>query len=491
MRPLIQGRKRRLAQAQPAERAAGAARTTQDAHSARALGLLVATALATLALAGPAPAAERYVSVKGAHGPGPAKYDRVFVAKFGPRSAHRVLVLMPGTFGGAGDFTLSARFLVKKIPDLQVWAIDRRSQALEDTSVFRRGLTGAVGLQRVFDYYLGWITDPSIQDHYEFLNPDDFPFARRWGMGLALRDTRRVVIGARAGGRRSVILGGHSLGASLTAAYASWDFNGRPGYLDLDGLVLIDGGLLGSFDAFGLEQAREAVDELESGPPFADLLEIGIAESAGLFGEVGGVFARVAPTGDATPLQDFALLPPALDPGYPVTNRGLLAFNFDRDTSADMLSIIQVNGGELAGGGSPCPQPCDWDDGGVTRVNRVARTFGQEPANAIEWFFPRRLTIDTNGANQLRNNRVARFLGLRLRHSAAVDLPLYAVQTDLTGGGVLRGARSFIRRARTTFAESVLVDQDPRQSHLDPLLAGPAENGFLKTVVPFLKRAFR
>jgi hypothetical protein len=72
-----------------------------------------------------------------------------------------------------------------------------------------------------------------------------------------------------------------------------------------------------------------------------------------------------------------------------------------------------------------------------------------------------------------------------------VDLPLYAVQTDLTSGRVLLGARNFIRRARTTFGESVLVDQDPRLSHLDPLLAAPASNGFLKTVVPFLKRAFR
>ena len=40
---------------------------------------------------------------------------------------------------------------------------------------------------------------------------------------------------ARAGGRRKVILGGHSLGASTTVAYAAWDFNGRPGYKDLAG----------------------------------------------------------------------------------------------------------------------------------------------------------------------------------------------------------------------------------------------------------------
>jgi pimeloyl-ACP methyl ester carboxylesterase len=454
--------------------------------------LIAATAIAaTLSFATAAGAAERYVSVKGANAPGPAKYDRVFVSKFGPKSASRVLVLMPGTSGGAGDFTLSARFLVKKIPGLQVWAIDRRTQALEDTKVFRRGLTGAVGLQRVFDYYLGWLTDNSIQNHYEFLNQDEYPFARRWGMSVALRDARKVVQMARAGGRRRVILGGHSLGGSLTVAYASWDFNGRPGYRDLDGLVLIDGGLLGSFDPFTLPEARDAIEALESGQPFADLLGVGVADATGLFAEIGALFARVAPTASAQMLQDFPLLPPSLDPGYTVTNRALLGHGFDRDTSPDSLSLIQVNGGELAGGGNPCAQPCDWIDGGVTPINRVARTFAQEPANGVEWFFPRRMTIDGNGADQLRQNRVARFLGLRLRHSSAVDLPLYAVQTDLTSGRVLLGARNFIKRARTTFAESVLVDQDPRQSHLDPLLAAPASNGFLKTVVPFLKRAFR
>ena len=38
-------------------------------------------------------------------------------------------------------------------------------------------------------------------------------------------------------------LGGHSAGASTAVAYAAWDFAGRPGFRDLSGLVLIDGGL--------------------------------------------------------------------------------------------------------------------------------------------------------------------------------------------------------------------------------------------------------
>jgi hypothetical protein len=68
-----------------------------------------------------------------------------------------------------------------------------------------------------------------------------------------------------------------------------------------------------------------------------------------------------------------------------------------------------------------------------------------------------------------------------------VNLPLYALQTDLTHGHVLRGARRFIKLARTTRAESILVNAAPEESHLDPLMADPSTNRFFKTVVPFLR----
>jgi len=72
------------------------------------------------------------VSVRGASGPGPARYDRVSYERFGPASAKRVLILVPGTQGGAGDFSLVAPEIVKRVRGLQVWAYDRRSQAFED-----------------------------------------------------------------------------------------------------------------------------------------------------------------------------------------------------------------------------------------------------------------------------------------------------------------------------------------------------------------------
>src|SRR3954464_12919762 len=227
-----------------------------------ALAFAAAVVAACLVWAGPASAAsEPYVSIKGYNDPGtPAKYDRVFVRKFGKASAKHVLVLVPGFQGGSGDFTLDARELIKRVPGLAVWAMDRRSNALEDTSKFKPGTS----LDAAYDYYLGL--------KFKMIDgAKDAPFARKWGLKVAMEDLRRVVLAAKRGGRK-VILGGHSLGASSTVAYATWDFNGHAGYRDVDGLILIDGGLLGSFDSANLSQARKRKAAIDSGEPFSALL---------------------------------------------------------------------------------------------------------------------------------------------------------------------------------------------------------------------------
>jgi hypothetical protein len=335
----------------------------------------------------------------------------------------------------------------------------------------------------MFDHYLGWLSNGGTPaDHFNFLDTSTVPFAADWGMETALTDARAVVKKAAKGGR-SVLLGGHSLGASLAAAYAAWDFKGDAGFEDLDGIVMIDGGLLGSFDAYTLEQAQEQVATLGE-EPFLDLLGIGIPEAAGLFAEVGGLYAKLDPTGPATTIQNYPLLPDDFKPPVPATNRALFGYAFDRDTSPQSLGLLHVNAGELAASGDPR----DWVDGGVTPIANLAETFGQEPANATEWYFPRKLTIDTNGANEMRQNDVAKFLGLRLKHTKQIDIPIYAFQTDLTNGGVLRGANELVKQAKTSKKQSMLVNGAPEQSHLDPLTAAADDNEFLETVDEFIAK---
>jgi pimeloyl-ACP methyl ester carboxylesterase len=439
---------------------------------------LVLAPLAALLLAAPA-RADTTVAIKGAPAPGPAKYDRVYVTKIGPASARKVLVLVPGTNGGAGDFTLVGHDLVQRVPGLQVWAMDRREQALEDTSVFRDALAGTRTPQQALDYYLGWISDPSIQPHYQPLEKAKFAFMDEWGLKVQIDDLRRVIQAARRGGR-TVILGGHSLGGSVTVAYASWDFGGHPGYKDIAGMVCIDGGLLGTFNHAGLKKTRQRIAALKGQGPWLDLLGVGLPWATGAFAELGGLAALADPTGPSVG-QSFPLLPAAFKPPIPATNRGELGYALDDSTSPKALALIHVRAGHLGANG-------DWVDGEVSPIERVARLFAQEPANAVDWYYPARLNIDVDAASSVTRNAETTALGLRVFDRRQVDVPLYAFQTSLTHGGVLRGARAFIRGSRIPRGRSVLVDASRTTSHLDPLTAAPATNEFLKTVVPFLKR---
>jgi pimeloyl-ACP methyl ester carboxylesterase len=441
--------------------------------------LAAAAAAATLVLAANASAAEVQTTITGwTKAPGPRSYDRLEVTKFGSSRAKTVLVLVPGTNGGRGDFTLTARELVKDVPGLQVWAVDRRSQRLEDTKVFADALAGRVTPKAMFDYYAGWIADPSIQPHYQPPDLTKLGFAADWGLRVQLEDVKRVVDRAREGGKR-VILGGHSLGASVAVAYASWDFAGHPGYEDLDGVVLIDGGLRGSFDSADLTQARKRLAAIRK-QPFLDLLGLGLPWVTGVLAESAAVLAIKDPAGPSVG-QAFPLLPPAFKPPVPATNRGQLGYAFDATTSPKALGLIQVRSGTLGADG-------DWVDGEVSPIARVAQTFGQEPANAVEWFYPARLNLDVDAASPLVQNGAATYLGLRLKWARRADVPVYALQTSLTHGKVLQGARSFVRRSESPARLARYVDASKTESHLDPLTAAPARNDYLKTVVPWLNR---
>jgi pimeloyl-ACP methyl ester carboxylesterase len=188
----------------------------------------------------------------------------VLVERFGPASARTVLVLVPGGTSGAGVFALIAPELVRRVRGLQVWAVDRREQAFEDTSAIAGG-----DPDQALAYYLrgqpvgGRIFSPPPVSKVRFM--------AKWGLGLLLGDLHQVVRKARAGGRR-VILGGHSLGASVAEAYASWDFAGRAGYRDLTGLVLIDGGLPVAPTSLTPVQARATLALIRTEGPRLDIL---------------------------------------------------------------------------------------------------------------------------------------------------------------------------------------------------------------------------
>ncbi len=446
---------------------------TGDLPRRAVLGGLVGGLALTSLPAGPAVAAGRdrepYVPLAVAGGGGPAGSDRVHVLKVGPDTAHTVLVLVPGMFGAAGDFRLLARDLVQAVPGVQVWAFDRREENLADRSGF--ATADPVG------YYL--------DGHYRSQDPATSAFAARWGLTRTVEDLRTVVAAAARGGRRRVVLGGHSWGATTAMAYAAWDFDGRAGYRDLAALVLVDGGVQGAFVGTGQpvhnspEEVRERLAAVEGGAVFDMTLSgVGLgdrAESTQIWYQLAGWQAHRDPGGRSV-LQ--ARLPGALQPPYPVTNAGLLGTLVD--AGFGWPNDISVHSGHLADSG----EVRGWVDTGITPISRVAAAYAGGPEPAVwEWYWPSRLSVDLDVVDPYADTDLTRSLGLRLGHTGGLDVPLYAFETSYAKGTIVSSAREVVANSRIPYGKYA---SDDGMNHLDPLFAAARHNTLTHTLAPFL-----
>lgn len=177
-----------------------------------------------------------------------------------------ILVLIPGFAGGATGFKILAENLIERTRvdeglNLEVWAVDRRTNQLEDLA----GLQIAeieedpfVATDWLFGQQLGFTTlskslrtGPAAPNRRAFFYDArlDTAFMASWTNLVFSRDIDAVVEAARAAvDNNNVFLGGHSAGTGFTARYASTDFNltgvgpAQPGYAKLRGLVLLEGG---------------------------------------------------------------------------------------------------------------------------------------------------------------------------------------------------------------------------------------------------------
>ncbi|MCX4767663.1 alpha/beta hydrolase [Streptomyces sp. NBC_01275] len=412
---------------------------------------------------------EPYVPLAVGDGGGPLGTDRVHVLKVGPETAHTTVVLVPGMFGAANDFRLLARDLVAALPGVQVWAFDRREENLADRSGFAAAQPAA--------YYL--------DGRYRSQDPAASAFAARWGLARTLDDLRTVVAAASCGGRRRVVLGGHSWGATTAMAYAAWDFDGRAGHRDLAALVLIDGGVRGAFDGTGQPvrnspaEVRERLAAIDGGAVF-DLTLSGVglgarAESTQIWYQLAGWYAHTDPDGRSV-LQPR--LPDALRPPYPITNAGLLGLLVD--AGFGWPNDISVHSGHIADTG----EVRGWVDTGITPLSRVAAAYAGGPEPAVwEWYWPSRLSVDLDVTDPYADTDLARSLGLRLRHTADLDVPLYAFQTSYARGTIVTAARTVVDNSRVPYADYAT---DDGMNHLDPLFAATRHNTLTHTLTPFL-----
>ncbi len=454
----------------------------------RTRAVLVALGLVAVALFASTSASAKYrvTTMGGFAAPGtPPELNKVQVLKQGREKADHVLVLVTGTSGGAAYFRPLASSIIDQLPDYQVWSVERRENLLEDHSMLDRAIAGEIDSRQLFDYYLGWLNDPSVSPHFDPVPESSVPFAREWGMNVAVHDVRRVVKAAGKRGR-SVVLGGHSLGGSITTAYASWDFNGKPGAKGLSGLVFIDGGSLGGTPP-SAEQASASLQQLQGQSPFLDLVGLGLPWAAGVFNATGSTTALEDPTGESI-FGSWPLAPANLVPPVPVTNRAQYGYALDTDTGPASLALVQVHIGGLAASGDPR----DWANGELGTVERAAKVFSGIPGmDGTAWYHPRRLSLDSSAVNNGIANPAQQVLGDDAIHGDEVNLPIYAFQTSL---GYANGQNRVINAAKQLAKQSGVPNKDLRlvskpqtYAHIDPLAASADKNAFLLNLVRFLK----
>jgi pimeloyl-ACP methyl ester carboxylesterase len=452
--------------------------------------VLIAIATAALcALLAPTAMAKPKVKFKtmaGYPSPGtPANLNVVGVLKTGDPKAQNVLVLNPGTSASAAYFEPLAKTIVKRLPDWQVWAVERRENYLEDQSELNLLKQGKVSPTDFFNYYLGYLTNSSVTNHVQNIPDSAVPFARNWGMNTEINDLR-VVVKAAAKGGRNVVMGGHSLGGSIATAYATWDFNGRPGGRDLSGLVLIDGA--SSPTPVTADQAQTSLNNLQTSTPWLAFGGIP-APLAGLFGMVGSAAAKASPN-TLSVFRGWPLLPSNLQPppGVNPSNEAGFALSTDVKTSPSSLLAAQVHSGQLAAAGDPR----GWDRAGaITPIQRWASMFsgwGLQNRDGTAWYHPLRLTIDSGAVGDGLPNPAQAVLDVHSTDATKLrkSLKIYAFAAALGNTRVIQGAQALAAEARIPSRNLKLVNRAATYAHNDPSAADPKVNAFLKRLIPFL-----
>lgn len=173
-----------------------------------------------------------------------------------PSDADRILIAQPGVLEGASAFYNVAANLVTRAYNekgkfVEFWAIDRRSNCLEDLNGLRLARETGNLHDMVDYYYRGKLYKGQYFQGY--LKPlTDAKWLAEVGMEQTLKDWNDIItrgIPDPSVRRQKVFIGGHSLGGFLTGAYACADFDGNPatledagynqtaGYFALDSLV--------------------------------------------------------------------------------------------------------------------------------------------------------------------------------------------------------------------------------------------------------------
>ncbi|GGR47308.1 alpha/beta hydrolase [Deinococcus seoulensis] len=401
----------------------------------------------------------------------PASLNASITVRYGPDVPQAVLLLMPGYLGGAGSFDRLARQIVTLHPTWAVWAVDRRSNLLEDHSaLLGRDIPT---LQRIVRSGLPPRTAASV------------PFMKDWGLDTTLRDWHEAVMEARKL-TPNVFIGGHSMGGTLSGLYAAYDFGGIAGERDVRGLVMLDGlpGLMSGTPLTADEYAQAARNPLGPLPGLNGLTRDPYVQSVIFSPKLASraaAQARLAalapdapaPTGGLTlfPATNLAAAMTQLEQRYALLP--FLTLNTGRATNASEAPNLgaQLLGASFPGAGDARwivgPQdparPVGWqtDPAAPTDPQDFARRFVTPLSDYSEWYFPNRLTLDLAAART--DTRGTPFeKTLPVWHGSQITLPILGVAA---AQGVTTEAQ--YRQYAATTRAALTTRTLPDAAHLD------------------------
>ncbi len=219
-----------------------------------------------------------------------ARYTRYFLTEQGDLQPDAIVVAIPGFEGGASNYAVLAQNLIQAAREqhslvLELWALDRRSNQLEDTvglDIAEAQQNPQLGLDFLFGEQLGLTLSQELVNGPNrraiFYNSNvDTAYMAQWTTLVHSLDIDAVIDQALATARGgNVFLAGHSAGTGYAARYAATDLALddaaiEPGYRKLRGLALLEGG-----------GARLAADPSDA----ADLELIEARFDGGLYGAV-------------------------------------------------------------------------------------------------------------------------------------------------------------------------------------------------------------
>jgi len=480
-------------------------------------------------------------------GPHPKACDWISYLRYrsanGPHEASRadaVFVIIPGFLGGAGSFDQVARHTVRDAAEkgkhVEFWALDRRSNCLEDD----RGVRAAARARNPevgYDYY--WHNRAIDGKRFAgWVSQQDAAWLKHVGLAQTMNDWYAVLkagIPNRRVRARKVFCGGHSMGGPLTAAFASWDFDGNPktkndaGYRQCAGFVGLDTRLVvgtPSIDPTNPSAVLLAA-VIASGSPYVNVPPL-VPETIQLppiFG-VGAFYhpdrfdllRRLPHSRNVDLAQRFLFSRDAANfaTGRPnirdftISNAADLAGVFD-DNSAPLFfmrsSLGFLKGGQLTDKNFPQPNPTlalpedksaiyrwqNYDEvgrngravplndegapytsreGEASDIHQFARTQFEAPANFIEQYFPTKILKDLQKAGQ--GNRDGDLS--HLKYAGIAKRPAFVVRArDSLNNDAPDSGRPIKGRPPNSKPQSGSI-RVPGYNHLDVITAAWRQN---------------